>query len=120
MMPSLALTLECNMTKSSAGGGFITDVYFFDYDEAKGKALVADALIYHFAGEQPIAAVVSEDTKRKLVFTWRVKITTNTGQTANMQFRASYFKGDKTVLVRAAPGGDYVDNFESRGTCKPV
>ena len=119
-VPSLALTLECNITRSSAGGGYITDIYYFDYDEAQGKAFVADALIYHFNGEQPMVATVSEDTNRKLVFSWRVKVTTQTGQTANMQFRASYFKGDKTVLVRAVPGGDYSNNFESRGKCKAV
>lgn len=119
-VPALALTLECKITKSSAGGGYITDIYYFDYDEAKGKALVADGLIYYYNKDQPIAAKVPEDSNKKLVFTWAVKITTNTGQTANMQFRASYFKGDKTILVRAVPGGDYSNNFESRGKCKAV
>jgi hypothetical protein len=119
-VPATALTLECNITKSSAGGGYITDIYYFDYDEAKGKALVADGLIFHFNNDQPMAAKVSEDSNKKLVFTWAVRITTDTGQTANMQFRASYFKGDKTVLVRAVPGGDYSNNFESRGKCKAV
>ncbi|HLQ19515.1 MAG TPA: hypothetical protein VK146_11090 [Tabrizicola sp.] len=120
--PSLsqALTLECNITRSNAGGGYITDVYILQYDEASGQAIVSDGLILYFNNDQPMKAKVSEDTAKKLVLTWRVQMTNSTGQTANMQFRASYFKGDKTLLVRAAPGGDYSNNFEGRGKCKPV
>lgn len=120
--PSLsqALTLECNITRSNAGGGYITDVYILQYDEASGQAIVSDGLILYFNNDQPMKANVSEDTAKKLVLTWRVQMTNSTGQTANMQFRASYFKGDKTLLVRAAPGGDYSNNFEGRGKCKPV
>lgn len=119
-VPALSLTLECNITKSSAGGGYITDVYYFDYDEDKGKAYVSDALIYYFNDEQPMVAKVSEDTARKLVFSWNVQMTNGTGQMAKMLFRASYFKSEKTVTVRAVPGGGYSDNFESRGKCKAV
>lgn len=120
--PSLseALTLECRIIPSNAGGGYVTDIYILQYDEASGQAIVSDALIMHYNDEQPMKAKVSEDTARKLVWTWRVQMTNSTGQTANMQFRAAYFKGDKTVLVRAAPGGDYKNTFEGRGTCKSV
>ncbi len=119
-VPALSLTLECKITKSSAGGGYITDIYYFDYDEANGKALVSDALIYHFNDEQPLVAKVSEDTARKLVFSWNVQMTNSTGQMTKMQFRASYFKAEKTVTVRAVPGGGYSNNFEGRGKCKAV
>jgi hypothetical protein len=34
-----------------------------------------------------------------------------------MQYRASIFKGDNSVIVRAVPGG-YSNQFEARGTCK--
>lgn len=119
-VPALSLTLECNITKSIAGGGYITDIYYFDYDEANGKALVSDALIYYYNDKQPLVAKVSEDTARKLVFTWNVQMTNSTGQTTKMQFRASYFKAEKTVTVRAVPGGGYSNNFESRGKCKAV
>lgn len=121
-VPSLsqALTLECTVPASNAGGGYITDLYILQYDEASGLAVVSDGLILYFNDEQPMKAKVSEDTAKKLVLSWKVQMRNSTGQTANMQFRASYFKGDKTVIVRAAPGGDYSNNFEGRGRCRSV
>jgi hypothetical protein len=115
-----ALTLECKVKKSSAGGGYLTEVYYFDYDGQGDKALVSDALIYYYNDEQPLTAKVSEDTARKLVFSWNVQMTNQTGQMTKMQFRGSYFKAEKTFTVRAVPGGGYTNNFESRGTCKSV
>lgn len=121
-VPSMlqALTLECSVTRSSAGGGYITDVYILQHDADTGRAIVSDGLILHFNDEQPVTAQVSEDTAKKLVLTWKVRMTNRTGQTANMQFRASFFKADKTLVVRAAPGGDYTNSFEGRGRCTPV
>ena len=121
-VPSLshALTLECTVPASNAGGGYITEIYVLHHDETSGQAIVSDGLILDFNKDQPMKATVSEDTAKKLVLTWKVQMTNRTGQTANMQFRASYFKGDRTFLVRAAPGGDYSNNFEGRGKCKPV
>ena len=117
---SQALTLECTVPASNAGGGYITDLYILQYDDASGQAIVSDGLILYFNNDQPMQARVSEDTAKKLVLTWKVQMTNSTGQTANMQFRAAYFKADKTLLVRAAPGGDYSNSFEGRGRCKPV
>jgi hypothetical protein len=120
--PSLsqALTLECNMTRSNAGGGYITDLYILQYDEGSGQAIVSDGLILYYNNEQPMQAKVSEDTANKLVFSWNVQMTNKTGQMTKMQFRASYFKGNKTITVRAVPGGGYVNDFEGRGKCKSV
>ncbi|MDP3197990.1 hypothetical protein [Tabrizicola sp.] len=120
--PSLlqALTLECSINRSNAGGGYITDVYILQHDAASGQAIVSDGLILYFNDEQPMTAQVAEDTAKKLVLTWKVRMTNRTGQTANMQFRASFFKGDQTLVVRAAPGGDYSNTFEGRGRCRPV
>ena len=117
---SQALILECTVPASNAGGGYITDLYILQYDDASGQAIVSDGLILYFNNDQPMQAKVSEDTAKKLVLTWKVPMTNSTGQTANMQFRAAYFKADKTLLVRAAPGGDYSNSFEGRGRCKPV
>ena len=119
-MPALSLTLECKLPKSSAGGGYVTEIYVFDYDESGGKALVSDGLIYFYNNEQPLAAKVSEDTARKLVFTWSVQMTNSVGQMTKMQFRASYFKAEKTITVRAVPGGGFANNFEGRGKCKAL
>lgn len=119
-IPASALTLECSVPQSNAGGGYITDLYILQYDEAEGEAIVADALIYYYNDDQPMLAKVSEDTAKKLVLSWNVQMTNSTGQMTKMQFRASYFKADKSVLIRAVPGGDYTNNFEGRGKCKAV
>ena len=119
-LPALALTLECNVPRTNAGGGYITDVYVLRYDEGSGQAIVSDALILSFNKQQPMAAGVAANTAVKLVLTWRVLLTNSVGQTARMSFRAAYFKSDGTLLVRASPGGDYSDMFEGRGTCRPV
>lgn len=118
--PSLsqALTLECNMASTNAGGGYVTDLYVLQYDDKSGDAIVADGLIMYYNKDQPMQAKVAQDNATKLVLTWSVQMTNSSGQTANMQFRASYFKADKSLLVRAVPGGDYSDNFEGRGKCK--
>ena len=119
-IPAFSLTLECKIPKSNAGGGYVTDIYVFQYDEGSNQALVSDALIYYYNDEQPLAAKVSEDTARKLVLTWNVQMTNSTGQMTKMQFRASYFKAEKSVVVRGVPGGGYANDFEGRGTCKTV
>lgn len=121
-VPSLsqALTLQCTVPSSNAGGGYITEVYILQHDPDSGQALVSDGLIMYFNDEQPMQAKVSEDTAKKLVLTWTVTMTNGTGQTAKMQFRASYLKGDKTLLIRAIPGADYTNIFEGRGRCRPV
>ncbi len=119
-IPAFSLTLECKISKSNAGGGYITEIYVFQYDEGSDQARVSDALIYYYNDEQPLAAKVSEDTARKLVLTWNVQMTNSTGQMTKMQFRASYFKAGKTVTVRGVPGGGYANDFEGRGTCKAV
>lgn len=121
-LPSIsqALTLECRIPASNAGGGYITDLYILQHDEASGDAIVSDALIMYYNKEQPMKANVSEDTSNKLVLTWNVKMTNNTGQMTKMQFRASYFRNNRSITVRAVPGGGYSNDFEGRGTCKAI
>jgi hypothetical protein len=116
---SQALTLECKIPASNAGGGYVTEVYVLQYDEASGQALVSDGLIMYFNNEQPMKAKVSEDSANKLVLTWNVQMT-NRGQMTKMQFRASYIKNSKSLTVRAVPGGGYSNDFEGRGKCKAV
>jgi len=117
---SQALTLECTLKPTNAGGGYVTELYVLQYDEASGQAIVSDQLIMYFNDEQPMKAKVSEDSKGKLVLTWNIQMTNATGQMTKMQFRASYFKGNKSITVRAVPGGGYANDFEGRGTCKSV
>ncbi|MGL4239344.1 hypothetical protein [Tabrizicola sp.] len=119
-LPSHALTLECRIPTSSSGGGYITELYVFQYDEAAQKALASDGLILYYNDDQPVPAKVSADTANKLVLSWKVQMTNSTGQMTNMQYRAAYFKADKSVTIRATPGGGYTNSFEGRGKCKAV
>ncbi len=116
---SQALTLECRIAKSSAGGGYITELYVLQHDEASDEAIVSDGLILYYNKEQPMKAKVSDDTANKLVLSWNVQMTNGTGQMTKMMFRASYFKTNKSMIVRAVPGG-YSNSFEGRGSCKEV
>jgi hypothetical protein len=115
---SQALTLDCAIKPNSDSLGYLTERYVFQYDEASGKAVASDALILHF-NDAPLAAKVSDDTNKKLVLTWSVQLTNSTGQMTNMLFRASYFKADGSMIVRAVPSG-YANQFEARGSCKKV
>ncbi len=117
--PSLAKTLECAVTPSSAGGGYVTETYVFQYDEGSGQALASDGLILYYF-DAPLAAKVSDDTAKKLALSWEVKMTNSTGQQTKMMFRASYFKATGAVTIRATPGGGYNNSFEGRGTCRKV
>jgi hypothetical protein len=115
---SNALTLDCALSPSNSGGGYITERYVLQFDEGTGKALASDGLILYFY-DAPIEAKMSEDTAKKLVLSWTVQMTNSTGQTTKMRFRASYFKSTKQITIRATPGG-YDNSFEDRGSCKSV
>ena len=112
-----ALALECSIPTSNSGGGYVTDVYVFDYQEKSGKAVVADGWIMHYH-DAPISAKVAQDTDKKLVLTWTLQMTNGSGQQTKMQYRASYFKQNKQLTVPASPGGGYSNLFEGRGKCK--
>jgi hypothetical protein len=120
-LPTLcnALTLECKVPKTNSGGGYITELYVFQYDEATGKALAVDGAIMYYH-DAPIPVRVSDDSAKKLVLSWTLQITTGSGQQSKMQYRASYFKQTKEIIVRAVPGGGYSNNFEGRGKCKAI
>jgi hypothetical protein len=115
---SQALTLDCQVKTNT--GSAVTERYIFQVEDGADEAIVSDGLILYYNDNQPMTAKVSENTAKKLVFTWSVQMTNRTGQMTKMQFRASYFKADKSILVRAVPGGVYTNNFEGRGRCKSV
>lgn len=111
-----ATVLECKLNPGSAGGGYVTELYYFEFAEGDDKASAADALIQYY-NKGPVVAKISSNTAKKLAISWKVQITNSTGQQTNMQFRAAYFKGNKSVTVRATPPG-YANSFEARGTCR--
>ena len=116
---SQALTLECTLKPNANVLGVITERYVIQSDEGSGQAIVSDGIILYYNDNQPMAAKVSEDSARKLVVTWNVQMTNSTGQMTKMQYRASWFKADGRVVIRAVPGG-YTNDFEARGTCRKV
>lgn len=116
--PAQALTLECSIPQSSAGGGYITKTYVFQYEEGDVQAIVSDGLI-QYTFDAPIEARVTDATARKLVFSWDVQMTNSTGQQTKMMFRATYFRESARMTVRATPGG-YANSFEGRGSCRQV
>lgn len=117
--PALAVTLECSIPKSNAGGGYITDLYVFQHEEGASTAVASDGVILYYLNG-PIEARVTDDSAKKLVFSWDVKMTNSTGQQTKMMYRATYFRQTGQMTVRATPGGGYSNSFEGRGTCRQV
>jgi hypothetical protein len=117
--PAVSLTLECTIPPSTAGGGYITGTYVFHHDPGKASAVASDGVILHvFAA--PIEVRVTADSDRKLVFSWDVAMTDSAGQQARMMYRATYFRQNGRMTVRATPGGGFANSFEGRGACRPV
>ena len=114
-----AVTLDCTLKPSESSGGYVTERYILDYNEAEGTAVAVDSLIQYFHGG-PVPAKLSDNTAKKTVFTWTVLTTSQSGQVTKMQFRAAVFKSDNSITVSATPGGGYGGGFEARGKCKKV
>ncbi len=110
--------LECKLKVNSNAGGWITDLYYIEWDPGTGEARVMDGVIQHFEGA-PIAATISEDTDKKTVFGWKVAAF-NQGQNITMRYRAAYFKSTNAVTVKAFPDSAYSGEFEAQGKCRKV
>lgn len=117
--PARALTLECSIPRSPAGGGYITETYVFHHDQGDPTAVASDGVILYYF-EAPIEARVTGNSAKKLVMSWNVPMTNNTGQKTKMMYRATYFRQTGQMTVRATPGGGYANSFEGRGSCRPV
>jgi hypothetical protein len=117
--PALAATLECSIPQSAAGGGYITETYVFHHDPGDRTAVVSDSVILYFF-DAPIEARITDDSDRKLVISWDVPMSDRTGQQTRMVYRATYFRQNGQMTVRATPGGGYSNSFEGRGTCRAV
>jgi hypothetical protein len=117
--PAFAVTLECSIPQSVAGGGYITETYVFHHDPGDSTAVVSDGVILYFF-DAPIEARITGDSDRKLVISWEVPMSDRTGQQTRMAYRATYFRQNGQMTVRATPGGGYTNSFEGRGTCRQV
>lgn len=113
----MAKVLDCAMATTQSSGGWVTDRYIFDIDEAVGSVQANDGLIQSVHGG-PMVAKLLDSSAKKMVVTWTVQMTNSSGQQTKMQYRAAIFRGDKTITVTATPGGGYSNRFEARGKCK--
>jgi hypothetical protein len=115
-LSATARSIECTLSPNANSGGWVTDRYFFEVDEDAGTAQAVDAVVQHY-NKGPIQARLTDSSAKKLVVSWDVKMTNETGQMTKMLYRASIFKADNSVIVRAVPSG-YSNQFEARGSCK--
>jgi hypothetical protein len=116
-LPLQARVLDCAIKTGASQNGFITDRYIFEIDEAAGKATGLDGAIQEINGG-PIEAKLSANDK-KLGVSWSLKMTTTTGKSIRMMYRASYVKASNAVQISVQPGGgEYSGGFEARGSCK--
>ena len=117
--PATALTLECRIPHSAAGGGYITETYVFHHNSGDSSAVASDGVILYFF-DAPIEARVTGDSAGKLVISWDVPMSDRSGQQTKMAYRATYFRQNGQMTIRATPGGGFTNSFEGRGTCKQV
>ena len=102
--PLHAQVYDCAFVTKASNNGWLADRYILDYNGATNTVMVLDGLIQTYFG-QAIEGKIVTDTAKKLVVTWEIQTTDSGGQLAQMQFRASYFKADQTMIVRGVPPG---------------
>jgi hypothetical protein len=114
-MSSTARSIECTLSPNAGSGGWVLDRYLFEVDEEAGTARALDGVIQHF-NKGPIDARLTDSSSKKLVISWDVKMS-NSGAATRMLYRATIFRADNSVIIRAVPGG-YSNQFQARGSCK--
>lgn len=98
--------------------GFVTDRYIFVFDPDSATVKVLDAIIQDQSNGS-IPGKLASDTAKKLALTWSIMLSTTTGQSIRMLYRAALVRAAKAVQVSAvAQGGEYAGGFDARGTCK--
>jgi hypothetical protein len=113
-----AQVYDCAIAVGASQNGFITNRYIFDYDADAVSVTVLDGVIQHENGG-PIPGKVASETSKKLGFTWSVKMSTTTGESIRMAYRASLIKATKAMQISVVPqGGNYSGGFDARGSCK--
>lgn len=95
--------------------GWIADELVIGLDDADGRVIVADPIIL-YAEDGPIAGRLTENTAKKRAFRWELALTSRTGQTTKMKYRAALQFPSMRLLISARPAG-YANNFTARGAC---
>lgn len=111
-----AMVIDCKFPIDAGNLGWLSDRYIFEYDEVGGTARVIDGLIQEAVGK-PIPATPKIVSAKQTAFNWTVMSKNTVGSYVKMVMRATYFKGDKTMIVAGKPSG-FRESFDQRGTCK--
>lgn len=116
--PAFAAKYECNVSKNDPSG-WIPNVVLIDHNEANGSVVVLDPVIQHFLGA-PIEGRMDTDNGKRTTFTWEVGGTTSqSGQFAKMNYRATIRKSNKKFAITGKPLG-YLNDYRGTGACRVV
>ncbi|MBO9464978.1 hypothetical protein J7443_07045 [Tropicibacter sp. R15_0] len=117
--PALAkgFTYECKVADVRSQGYWLPEVLFIGHDIDNDVVIVSDPIILHYNDSQPIAGKLSVENKKRTTFSWSVKVKTTRGQTAKINYRATYYKKDGSLSITATPLS-YEERFNGRGTCE--
>ncbi len=113
--PALALKGNVHQCKfKTARGEILADEVIFVVSPDASAARVYDGIVHHTSGK-PIPAKITEDSGKKLTIRWSVMMHFR-GQDARLDFRLSYFKGNKKANLSSQAVG-YTNQSNARGAC---
>ena len=107
------VTYACQL--KGKGYGYIADEMVIGVNNETGQAVIADPIIM-WSEEQPIRTKVSQSSAKKQSFNWELALTSSTGQTTKMKYRAALQFPSMRLTVYATPSG-YSNRFRMQGNC---
>lgn len=114
--PALAEVHHSKIAVKAADGGFIASDVFIEHKTGESTALVLDPLINNYNGRKPLTAEVVADSKTKISYAWKLKVT-HVGTNATVKYRLTRQKADGAATISAQALG-YTNHYTSTGTCK--
>lgn len=113
---SAADIYECKFKQNAANGNWIPEIVFVVFDQKTGEVLVSDPIIHHFV-KKPIEGKLAANNSARITVSWALKGTTNSSnQWANMSYRMTYLKKQKTASISGQAHG-YVGPYTAQGSC---
>lgn len=115
--PAIAQTTYTCALKEAGTSNWIPEILFVGHDPATNKVVISDPIVHQFNNRQPIDGRVDTNNAKRVTFVWEVKMKDSRGQSARMQYRATWVKAAKRMNVVATPFG-YANGFQGYGSCK--
>ena len=112
-----ATVYDCAVNPGSANGGWLTEQYFFEYQEDRETIEIYDGLIEYFNDGKPVTGKVTGRNAAKISCSWAPFVIDGAGQRTKMDLRAVLYFANKEFSVQAKPVG-YIDQLHARGVCK--